>query len=57
MEPTAPEVLWIRSLQTGKPRRGPALEALEALVWTRWTLAKDREQVREIAYAGVVRVA
>jgi hypothetical protein len=54
VEPTAPDVLWIRSVLTGNPKRGPALDAL---VWTRWTLATGGEQVREIAYAGVMRVA
>jgi hypothetical protein len=47
-----PNVLWMRSTQTGHPRRGPALEAT---VWSRLTLTRDREKIREIAFAGVVR--
>ena len=47
-----PNVLWMRSTQTGHPRRGPALDAT---VWSRLTLTRDRDKIREIAFKGVVR--
>jgi hypothetical protein len=49
-----PDVLWMRSTQVGHPRRGPAYEAT---VWSRITLTRDRNHIREIAFAGVVRAA
>jgi hypothetical protein len=48
-----PNVLWMLSTQTGHPRHGPALDAT---VWSRLTLTRDRERIREIAFAGVIRV-
>ena len=48
-----PDVLWMRSTQTGHPRRGPALDAT---IWSRLTLSRDRAWIREIAFEGVVRV-
>ena len=47
-----PDVLWLRSTQTGHPRRGPALDAT---IWSRLTLTRDRARIREIAFEGVVR--
>jgi hypothetical protein len=47
-----PNVLWMLSTQTGHPRRGPALDAT---VWSRLTLTRDRERIREIAFEGVIR--
>ena len=49
-----PDVLWMRSTQTGHPRRGPAYDAT---VWSKLTLTHDHRRIREIAFAGVVRVA
>jgi hypothetical protein len=47
-----PNVLWMLSNQTGHPRRGPALDAT---IWSRLTLTRDRERIREIAFEGVIR--
>ena len=49
-----PDVLWMCSTQTGHPRHGPPYEAT---VWSRLTLTRNRDQIREIAFAGVVRAA
>jgi hypothetical protein len=37
-----PNVLWMLSTQTGHPRRGPALDAT---IWSRLTLTRDRERM------------
>jgi hypothetical protein len=47
-----PNVLWMLSNQAGHPRRGPALDAT---IWSRLTLTRDRERIREIAFEGVIR--
>jgi hypothetical protein len=48
-----PDVLWMRTTQVGHPRRGPAYDVT---AWSRLTLTRDRDRIREIAFAGVVRV-
>jgi hypothetical protein len=47
-----PDVLWMRSTQTGRSRRGTVLDAT---IWSRLTLTRDRSRIRELAFAGVVR--
>ena len=49
---TQPDVLWMLSTQYGHARRGAAFEAT---VWSRLTLTRDRNHIREIAFEGVVR--
>jgi hypothetical protein len=46
-----PDVLWMRSTQFGHARRGALFEAT---VWSRLTLTRDRNHIREIAFEGVV---
>jgi hypothetical protein len=47
-----PDVLWMCSTQFGHARRGLAFEAT---TWSRLTLSRDRNHIREIAFAGVVK--
>ena len=49
-----PDVLWMRSTQYGHARRGAAFEAT---VWSRLTLTRDRNHIREIAFEGVVHAS
>lgn len=53
-EQAAPEVAWVRFSETGRPRRGAPIEATW---WERWTLDPHGERVREVALAGVTRLA
>ena len=41
----------MRSTQFGHARRGASFEAT---VWSRLTLTRDRDRIREIAFKGVV---
>jgi hypothetical protein len=44
-EPTAPQVLWLRQRQVGRPKSGPPLDVT---FWSRVTLTPDQRRVREI---------
>jgi hypothetical protein len=52
-DPAEPDVLWLRTVTLGRPRRGPAIDTTH---WGRLTLAPGGERVRELATVGVVRV-
>jgi hypothetical protein len=54
VHPTEPDVIWVRSTNSGKPRFGPGFVST---TWTRVRLTSDGSRVREIAMAGVLRVA
>ena len=54
VHPTEPDVIWVRSTNTGKPRFGPGFVST---TWTRVRLTSDGSRVREIASAGVLHVA
>jgi hypothetical protein len=47
-----PDVLWMCSTQFGHARRGTPFAAT---MWSRLTLTRDRNRIREIAFAGVIR--
>lgn len=47
-----PDVLWMRTTQTGRSRSGIVYDAT---VWSRLTLTRDRRRIREIAFGGVTR--
>lgn len=51
-DPAAPDVAWVRLLETGKPRIGAALHASW---WERWTLGTDGLTIREVATGLVVQ--
>lgn len=53
VHPDEPDVLWVRSTSSGKPRFGPGFVATS---WSRFSLTPDGSRVREIADAGVVHV-
>jgi hypothetical protein len=52
-DPTEPDVLWLRTVRQGRPRRGPALAATS---WGRLMLAPGARRVRGLEAAAVVRV-
>jgi len=54
VHPDEPDVVWVRSTASGKPRFGPGFVST---TWTRVRLTSDGSRVREIASAGVLRVA
>lgn len=54
VDPHEPDVVWVRSTSTGKPRFGPGFVETS---WTRVSLTVDGNRVREIANAGVLCVA
>jgi hypothetical protein len=53
VHPNEPDVIWVLSTASGKPRFGPAFVSTG---WTRVKLTSDGSRVREIASAGVLRV-
>jgi hypothetical protein len=52
-DPAEPHVVYVRAHFLGHPRRGPLLDMTG---WTRYVLTPELERVREIAFAGIVRV-
>jgi hypothetical protein len=54
VHPSEPNVIWVRSTQSRKPRFGPAHVSTS---WTRVTVTEDGSRVREITSAGVQHVA
>jgi hypothetical protein len=52
-DPALPEVFYLRSTQTGRPKSGPPLNVT---FWMRFTLAPGGERVREISTVAVSRV-
>ncbi len=53
-DPDEPDVLWIRSTSSGKPRFGPGFVST---TWTRVRLTSDGSRVREISAGGVLSAA
>ncbi len=54
VHPDEPDLLWVRSTSSGKPRFGPGFVST---TWTRVKTTPDGNRVREIASAGVLHVA
>ena len=54
VHPDEPDVIWVRSTSSGKPRFGPGYVST---TWTRVRLTADGSRVREIAGAGALSVA
>jgi hypothetical protein len=54
VHPSEPNVIWVRSTQSRKPRFGPAYVSTS---WTRVTVTEDGSRVREITSAGIQHVA
>ena len=52
-DPEEPDVLWLRMVTLGRPRRGPVIDTTH---WVRLTLEPGAQRVREAAATGVVRV-
>jgi hypothetical protein len=53
-DPASPHVFYVRQLQVGRPRSGPALDVT---MWSRVELAPCGERVRRIGADAVVRAA
>jgi hypothetical protein len=54
IHPDEPDVIWVRSTSSGKPRFGPSFVSTG---WTRVRVTPDGTRVREIVNAGVLHVA
>jgi hypothetical protein len=54
VDPSEPDVMWVRSTSAGKPRFGPGYVST---TWTRVRLTPDGSRVREIGRVGVLSVA
>jgi hypothetical protein len=53
VHPDEPDVVWILSTTSGKPRFGPGFVSTS---WTRLALTSDGSRIREISSAGVLDV-
>jgi hypothetical protein len=54
VHPSEPDVIWVRSTNSRRPRFGPAYVSTS---WTRVTVTEDGSRVRELTSAGVQHVA